>query len=60
MDNKELAVEVCKCWVGEMIVDRIRKCLEDEDDPMRLDYIDILTKIQSQIQKIKLPQLERA
>ena len=32
MDNKEIALEVSKCWIGEMIVDRIRKCLEDEDD----------------------------
>tara|TARA_R110001599_G_scaffold342_4_gene1521 strand:- start:3173 stop:3409 length:237 start_codon:yes stop_codon:yes gene_type:complete len=57
-NNKEIALEVCKCWVGEMIVDRIRKCLEDKEDPMRLEYIDILSKLQLQIQKIKIHNLE--
>jgi len=61
MDNKEIALEVCKCWVGEMIVDRIREILDDKnrkEDPMRLEYIDILSKLQLKIQKIKIHNLE--
>ncbi len=60
-NNKEIALEVCKCWVGEMIVDRIREILDDKnrkEDPMRLEYIDILSKLQLKIQKIKIHNLE--